>query len=225
MADIAVRAVLQVAVGGRVACESEQRTVRAVGETALVAEVVEAAAEEKVVAVVEEQRLTVGQTLGPAQGGDGCALGNGRQRNNTGVGPVCLDLGVDGEVADVLFQHHKGEVGAVDVLLDAAGSPVEKGLTGNFDQRLGADEAVLEEPAAPACHGEDEVEFRHSLDSFYFADFCQIARGGAERQPPFAIKVRPAFYIRLPPRGKGLFQYPPGAPSRKPPGRGRCHTG
>ena len=57
MADIAVRAVLQVAVGGRVACESEQRTVRAVGEIALVAEVVEAAAEEKVVAVVEEQRL------------------------------------------------------------------------------------------------------------------------------------------------------------------------
>ena len=38
------------------------------GKIALVAEVVEAAAEEKVVAVVEEQRLTIGQTLGPAQG-------------------------------------------------------------------------------------------------------------------------------------------------------------
>ena len=109
------------------------------------------------VAVVEKQRFAVGQALGPAQGGDGRALGHGGQRNDAGVWPVRLDLGVDGKIADMLFKHDESDICAVDIFFDAAGSPVEKGLTGNLDQRLGADEAVFKKPAAPASHGENKM--------------------------------------------------------------------
>ena len=77
------------------------------GKIALICEVVEAAAEEKVVAVVEEQRLTIGQTLGPRRAvmaAPSVAAGSAIIRAS---GQYALDFGVDGEVADVLFQHHK----------------------------------------------------------------------------------------------------------------------
>ena len=92
------------------------------------------------------------------------------------------------KIADMLFKHDESDICAVDIFFDAAGSPVEKGLTGNLDQRLGADEAVFKKPAAPASHGENEMEFRHSLDSFVLRIFAKLH--GASRTPPPTRKIK-----------------------------------
>ena len=59
MADIAVRAVLQVAVGRGIALKGQQRPCRAIGKAALFAERIERAADKQVVAIIEKDRLTV----------------------------------------------------------------------------------------------------------------------------------------------------------------------
>ena len=63
VADIAVRAVLQIAVRGGIALKRQQCARRAVCKAALSAELVERPANKQMVAVVEQNRLTVWQAL------------------------------------------------------------------------------------------------------------------------------------------------------------------
>ena len=63
MADIAVRAVLQIAVRGGIALKTSAVRLRAVCKAALSAELVERPANKQMVAVVEQNRLTVWQAL------------------------------------------------------------------------------------------------------------------------------------------------------------------
>ena len=180
MADIAVRAVLQIAVRGGITLKRQQCALRAVCKAALSAELVECPANKQMVAVVEQNRLTVGQALAALQRRDGRALGHLGQRHNAGRGPVRLDFFVDGKVADMLLEHHKREVRAVHELLHAARRPVKERLSVNFDQRLRADKAVFKKPAAPAGHGENQVKFRHDVP--LFKKPSPAGEGGAQRR-------------------------------------------
>ena len=166
MADVAVGAVLQITVGGRIAGEGQQRAVRAVGKAALRAEFIEGLTQKQMVAIVEEQRFPVGQTFGALQCRDGRPGRDFRQGDDAGIGPAAADFFVDGKVPDMLLQHHKGQVGAVHELFHAAGRPVEEGLAVDFDEGFGADKAVFKKAAAPARHGQNQMEFGHTAAPF-----------------------------------------------------------
>ena len=162
------------------------------------------------VAVVEEQRFPVGQAFGAFQRRDGRPGGDFRQGHDAGVRPIGTDFGINGKVPDMFFQHHKGEVGTVHEFFHAAGRPVKEGLAVNFDEGFGADKAVFKKAAAPARHGQDQMQFGHMAAPFRALRRCP---------------GRPASCTRRRSPGKGRSRCPPGAPSRRLPWHGCCRRG
>ena len=153
VADIAVRAVLQVAVCRGIALKRQQRPRRAVGKVALFAERIERAADKQVVAVIEQDWLTVGQPLAALQRRDRRALSHFWQGNDACLGPILFNFGVDAKVSDVFFQHNKGDIGAVHIFFHASRRPVKERLAANFNQRFRADEPIFKKSAPPPGHG------------------------------------------------------------------------
>ena len=161
--------------------------------------------EEQVIAVIKEQRLIVRQAFCPAQGGDGGALRHFGQGHDFGIGVIGFDFPVNGMVADMLLQHHKGDIGTVHKFGNALGCPIEKRAVVDLDQGLGHHKAVFKKAAAAPGH-------RH-----YKVQLCHII--------PLSHRGQPAWRTRSRSRGAGPRGCRSSVPSHSTLWRGCYRTG
>ena len=205
VAHPAVGPILQVAVGRGVAGKGQQCAVRAVGKIARLAKLIERLAEEQVVAVIKEQRLIVRQAFRPAQGGYSGALRHFGQGHDFGIGVIGFDFPVNGMVADMLLQHHKGDIGTVHKFGNALGCPIEKRAVVDLDQGLGHHKTVFKKAAAAPGH-------RH-----YKVQLCHVI--------PLSHRGQPAWRTRSRSRGAGPRGCRSSVPSHSTLWRGCYRTG
>ncbi len=144
VADIAVRAVLQIAVRGGIALKRQQRPPGPSAKSPFSQNALNALQINRWSQSLNRKiGSPSGRPLAALQRRDRRALSHFWQRHMRAAGQYALIFFVDGKVADMLLEHHKREVRAVHKLFHAARRPVKERLSVNFDQRFRADKAVF----------------------------------------------------------------------------------
>ena len=113
------------------------------------------------VTVVEKHGAVVRKFPRAGHAGQNRAGQDVGDNRDCGVGIVCKDPPVDGEVLHMFPQHDKAQIRNLHVTEHRLRRPVEKRLALQLDQGLGDLKAVVKKAGTAPAHGHDQVQLSH----------------------------------------------------------------